>query len=149
LPLAEWCRISAARLHRIPRDRFASQVELAANAATADKVRLCRWNAMPSRKKTPAPFDLVPPAPPAAPQPQLPLGGARGVQLSLEGADFAAVEAAVAELKTRFGVRFAVLSRRTSRSHSALRISATLLVRVDDALDAGTGSSSDSLASGG
>jgi hypothetical protein len=96
---------------------------------------------MPPRKKKPAQLELAPPAAPATPHPQLPLGGARGVQLSLEGADFAAVEAAVAELKARFGTRFAVLSRRTSRNRSTLRISATLLVRVDDALDAGAGPS--------
>jgi hypothetical protein len=94
---------------------------------------------MPPRKKQPAQLEPAPPAAPATPHPQLPIGGARGVQLSLEGAAFAAAEAAVAELKARFGTRFAVLSRRTGRNRSTLRVSATLLGRVDDALDAGAG----------
>ena len=76
---------------------------------------------------------------PTAPAPRLPLGGSRGVLLSLEGDDFAAVEASVAELKARFGSRFVVTGRRASRNRSVLRISATLLARADDALDAAAG----------
>jgi hypothetical protein len=58
------------------------------------------------------------------------------VQLTLERADFAAVEAAVAELKACYDTRLAVTGRRTSHKRSVLRITATLLIRVDDALDA-------------
>lgn len=104
---------------------------------------------MPRRRKPPPPLELSPPpslpaAPerlPAAPSPAggLPLGGATGVQLSLEGADIAAVEAAAAELKARFGPRFAVLGRRSIGNRTGLRISASLLVRPGDALDAENG----------
>ena len=93
---------------------------------------------MPPRKKKPPQLELTPPAPSAAPHPRLPLGDAGGVQLTLEGADFAAVEAAVAELKARYGTRLAVTGRRTIHKRSVLRITATLLVRADDALDAGS-----------
>jgi hypothetical protein len=91
---------------------------------------------MPPRKKKAPPFELASPAALAEPQQQLLLNGARGVQITLEGTDFAAVEAAAAELKARLGPRFAVTGRRAGRSRSVLRISATLLTRVDDALDA-------------
>ena len=94
---------------------------------------------MPPRKENPARIEPAPPAP-AAPRPELPLGDSRGVRLSLEGADSAAVEAAAAELKARFGARFAVTGRRAGGARAPLRISATLLVRADDSLDAEAGS---------
>jgi hypothetical protein len=67
---------------------------------------------------------------------QLPLGEARGVRVVLEGSDLAAVEAAAAEMKTRFGARFAVLGRRMGPDRQTLRISAGLIANVDTAMDA-------------
>lgn len=66
----------------------------------------------------------------------LPLGVAMGVRVTLEGSDLAAVEAAAAEMKVRFGSRFAVTGRRFDRSRKALRITAGLIANVDNALDA-------------
>jgi hypothetical protein len=67
---------------------------------------------------------------------QLPLGAARGVRVILEGSDLAAVEAAVAEMKVRFGARFAVTGRRLGPDRQILRISAGLIANVDTAMDA-------------
>ncbi|WP_135466881.1 hypothetical protein [Crenalkalicoccus roseus] len=93
---------------------------------------------MPRRRKPPPPLELSPPRPkPPEAAPRLPLGGGGGVQLVLEGTDLAAVEAAAAELKARFGARFAVTGRRSLAGGGGLRISACLLVRAGDALDAG------------
>jgi len=61
---------------------------------------------------------------------QLPLNAARGVRIILEGGDLAAVEAAAAEMKVRFGSRFAVAARRLSADRTALRISAGLIASV-------------------
>jgi hypothetical protein len=93
------------------------------------------------RKPKPPQLALAAPPGPAAPKPppQLPLGGSRDVQLTLEGADFAAVEAAAVELKARFGIRFAVTGRRVVSRGAGLRITAGLRVRPDDALDAASG----------
>jgi hypothetical protein len=73
-----------------------------------------------------------------APEPagQLPLGMTRVVRVSLEGTDFAAVEAAAAELKVRFGARFAVTGRRLTAARDALRISACMMANLDTVLDA-------------
>jgi hypothetical protein len=73
-----------------------------------------------------------------APEPagQLPLGMARVVRVSLEGSDLAAVEAAAAELKVRFGARFAVTGRRLTAARDALRISACMMANLDTVLDA-------------
>lgn len=73
-----------------------------------------------------------------APEPadQLPLRMARVVRVSLEGSDLAAVEAAAAELKVRFGARFAVTGRRLTAARDAVRISASLMANLDTVLDA-------------
>jgi hypothetical protein len=72
----------------------------------------------------------------AVPSPApLPLEASHGVRVVLEGTDLAAVEAAAAELKARFGKRFAVTARRPIAQGRALQISASLAVCVDDALD--------------
>ena len=94
---------------------------------------------MTTIRQKPPQFALSALSQPTAPLPQLPLDGVRGVQLSLEGTDFAAVEAAAAELKTRFGTRFAVLGRRTLGNRSGLRITASLLACSGNALDAEAG----------
>ena len=70
------------------------------------------------------------------PPSQLPLGSARGVRVILEGGDLAAVEAAAAEMKVRFGSRFSVTGRRFGPDRQALRISAGLIANVDTAMDA-------------
>jgi hypothetical protein len=67
---------------------------------------------------------------------QLPLGMAIGVRVTLEGSDFAAVEAAAAEMKARFGSRFVVTGRRCGPDRRALRITAGLIANVDIAMDA-------------
>src|SRR3954468_9198266 len=67
---------------------------------------------------------------------QLPLGAASGVRVILEGSDLAAVEAAAAEMKVRFGARFSVTGRRMGPDRQALRISAGLIANVDTAMDA-------------
>ena len=67
---------------------------------------------------------------------QLPLGAAKGVRVILAGSDLAAVEAAAAEMKVRFGARFAVTERWLSPGRQALRISAGLIANVDTAMDA-------------
>lgn len=88
------------------------------------------------RRKPPPPLTLLPPeaaAPHAAPR--LALGGTSGVRLVLEAGDAAAVEAAAAALKARFGARFAVTGRR--RGKTGLRVTASLQVSADEALDAG------------
>src|SRR5690349_11289751 len=91
---------------------------------------------MPRRRPSPPPLTLMPPeaAPPIAPR--LALGGGGGVRLVLEAGDAAAVEAAAAALKARFGTRFAVTARR--RERDGLRLTASLQVSADEALDAGT-----------
>jgi hypothetical protein len=61
---------------------------------------------------------------------------ARVVRVSLEGSDLAAVEAAAAELKVRFGARFAVTGRRLTAARNALRISACMMANLDTVLDA-------------
>ncbi len=90
-----------------------------------------------SRRPAPAPLTLAasPAAPPNAPV-QLPLDVARGVRVVLEGSDLAAVEAAAAELKARFGTRFAVTGRRLTAGREALRISAGLIANMDTVLNA-------------
>ena len=65
------------------------------------------------------------------PPAQLPLGAAGGVRVILEGSDLAAVEAAAAEMKVRFGSHFAVTGRRLGADRQVLRISAGLLVTTD------------------
>ena len=93
-----------------------------------------------TRRPKPPPFELSAPNPAAAmPPPQLPLDAALGVQVVLEGADFVAVEAAAAELKARFGSRFAVTDRRPIRHGTALRVTGGLRVDPAHALDAGGG----------
>jgi hypothetical protein len=67
---------------------------------------------------------------------QLPFGVARGVRVTLEGSDLAAVEAAAAEMKVRFGSRFAVTGRRLGADRQMLRITAGLIANVDTAMDA-------------
>jgi hypothetical protein len=67
---------------------------------------------------------------------QLPLDVARGVRVTLEGSDLAAVEAAAAEMKVRFGLRFAVTGRRLGADRQTLRITAGLIANVDTAMDA-------------
>ncbi|TCZ54227.1 hypothetical protein [Roseicella aquatilis] len=67
---------------------------------------------------------------------QLPLGLAGGVRVILEGSDLAAVEAAAAEMKVRFGARFAVTGRRMGPDRRALRISAGLVADAGTAMDA-------------
>jgi hypothetical protein len=67
---------------------------------------------------------------------QLRLDAARGVRVILERGDLAAVEAAAAEMKVRFGSRFAVTARRLSADRTALRISAGLIASVNTAMDA-------------
>ena len=89
----------------------------------------------------PIPQASLPPLPEAEPvtrglPAQLPLGAARGVRVILEGSDLAAVEAAAAEMKVRFGARFSVTGRRLSPDRQALRISAGLIATVDTAMDA-------------
>lgn len=93
-----------------------------------------RGDPMP-RRKTPPPLTLMPPeaAVPKAPL-RLALGGGSGVRLVLEAADAAAVEAAAAALKARFGARFAITGRR--RAKAGLRVTASLQVSTDEALDA-------------
>jgi hypothetical protein len=95
---------------------------------------------MPRKSKLPL---LTLAAPDATEKPktpaQLPLKTTRGVRLTLEGGDLAAVEAAAAELKARFGTRFAVTGRRVTAKRDALRISASLVVGLDNALDAEEG----------
>ncbi|MCB4821306.1 hypothetical protein [Roseicella aerolata] len=90
-----------------------------------------------SRRPAPAPPTLAAPqAMPTKAPAQLPLDGARGVRVTLEGSDLAAVEAAAAELKARFGTRFAVTGRRLTAGREALRISAGLIANMDTVLDA-------------
>ncbi|MDO9708610.1 hypothetical protein [Paracraurococcus lichenis] len=91
---------------------------------------------MPRRRPSPPPLTLLPPegAQPARAA-TLPLGGTRGVRLVLEAGDAAAVEAAAAALKARFGARFAVTGRR--RGKAGLRLTGSLQVSADEALDAG------------
>ena len=92
------------------------------------------------RKRPPPPFELAAPAPAGVTAPpQLPLGIAHGVQVVLEGTDFVAVEAAAAEMKARFGPRFAVTDRRPAHRGTVLRITGALAVSPADALDAGAG----------
>jgi len=67
---------------------------------------------------------------------RLPLDAARGVRVILAGSDPAAVEAAAAEMKVRFGSRFAVTGRGLGADRQALRISAGLIANVDTAVDA-------------
>jgi hypothetical protein len=92
------------------------------------------------RRKPPPPLTLMPPeaaAPKASVGPASPglaLGGTTGVRLVLEAGDAAAVEAAAAALKARFGARFAVTGRR--RAKAGLRLTASLQVSADEALDA-------------
>jgi hypothetical protein len=73
-----------------------------------------------------------------APEPaqQLPLGMAHVVRVSLEGSDLGAVEAAAAELKLRFGARFAITGRRLTATRNTLRISACMMANLDTVLDA-------------
>ena len=59
------------------------------------------------------------------------------MRLVLEAADAAAVEAAAAALKARFGARFAVTARR--RGATGMRVTGSLQVSVDEALDAQAG----------
>lgn len=66
--------------------------------------------------------------------PGLSLGGSTGVRLVLEAGDAASVEAAAAALKARFGARFAVTGRR--RAATGLRLTGSLQVSADEALDA-------------
>lgn len=94
---------------------------------------------MPRRKPPPPPLTLMPPeaaksAAAARPAQVLPLGGTTGVRLVLEAGDAGAVEAAAAALKARFGARFAVTGRR--RGQAGLRVTASLQVSADEALDA-------------
>jgi len=93
-----------------------------------------------SRRPKPPPFSLTAPAATGTPPPpQLPLEAAQGVQVVLEGSDFVAVEAAAAELRARFGTRFFVTGRSTTRGGGGLRITGGLRVTPADALDAGGG----------
>ena len=93
-----------------------------------------------SHRKPPPPLTLIPPQAAAAPvarslpAPRLALGGTSGVRLVLEAGDAGAVEAAAAALKARFGARFAVTGRR--RGQAGLRVTASLQVSADEALDA-------------
>src|SRR4051794_17459263 len=86
------------------------------------------------RTSTPGPTATDALAPESADQ--LPLGMARVVRVTLEGSDLAAVEAAAAEMKVRFGARFAVTGRRLTAARGALRISAGLMANLDTVLDA-------------
>ncbi|MFC7474964.1 hypothetical protein ACFQS7_11400 [Dankookia sp. GCM10030260] len=87
------------------------------------------------RRKPPPPLTLVPPEDTSPkPAPRLALGGTTGVRLVLEADDAGAVEAAAAALKARFGARFAVIGRR--RGKTGLRVTASLQVSADEALDA-------------
>jgi hypothetical protein len=94
-----------------------------------------------SHRKPPPPLTLMPPeaaaapAAPSLPAARLALGGTSGVRLVLEAGDAGAVEAAAAALKARFGARFAVIGRR--RGKAGLRVTASLQVSADEALDAG------------
>jgi hypothetical protein len=94
-----------------------------------------------SRRKPPPPLTLMPteaaaaPVAPSLSAPRLALGGTSGVRLVLEAGDAGAVEAAAAALKARFGARFAVIGRR--RGKAGLRVTASLQVSADEALDAG------------
>ncbi|MFZ4409836.1 MAG: hypothetical protein ACOYOH_21000 [Paracraurococcus sp.] len=90
------------------------------------------------RRKPPPPLTLLPPEPRAAAPaaPRLALAGDAAVRLVLEAADAGAVEAAAAALKARFGARFAVTSRR--RGKAGLRVTGSLRVSPDEALDAGS-----------
>lgn len=88
------------------------------------------------RRRTPPPLSLLSPeaaAPPAAPR--LALRAPPGVRVVLEAGDAAAVEGAAAALKARFGARFAVTGRR--RGKAGLRLTGSLQVTADEALDAG------------
>lgn len=86
-----------------------------------------------SRKPKPPPFSLEAPETPAPAG--LPLQLDPGVRLVLEGPEPAAVEAAAAELKARFGSRFAVLDRRVLAGGAGLRVTAGLRVQAADLLD--------------
>ncbi|TCZ66764.1 hypothetical protein [Roseicella aquatilis] len=90
------------------------------------------------RKTRPPPLTLVPPETPnpgtARPTQLLLPAGTTGVRLVLDAADATAVEAAAAALKARFGARFAVTARR--RAGTGLRVTGSLQVSVDEALDA-------------
>ncbi|MCB4821627.1 hypothetical protein [Roseicella aerolata] len=91
---------------------------------------------MPRRRTSPPPLTLLPPeASPAPAAPRLALGGPGGVRLVLEAKDDGAVEAAAAALKARFGARFAITGRR--RGSAGLRLTGSLQVSTDEALDAG------------
>ncbi len=87
-----------------------------------------------SRTHTPTPpfTDALAPEPAQ----QLPLGMAHVVRVSLEGSDLGAVEAAAAELKVRFGARFAITGRRLTAARDTLRISACMMANLDTVLDA-------------
>jgi hypothetical protein len=94
-----------------------------------------------SHRKPPPLLTLMPleavaaPVALSSPAPRLALGGTSGVRLVLEAGDAGAVEAAAAALKARFGARFAVIGRR--RGKAGLRVTASLQVSADEALDAG------------
>jgi hypothetical protein len=65
------------------------------------------------------------------PPAQRPLGAAGGVRVILEESDLAGVKAAAAEMKVRFGSRFAVTGRRLGADRQVPRISAGPLVIAD------------------
>lgn len=103
---------------------------------------------MLTKPKTPRP--LPPSALPAiaALPAQLPIGDGHDVQVTLQGTDPAAVEAATAEPKARLGPCFAVLKRRIAGKRPALRLSASILLRPDDALKGGLRTRSEPSSSG-
>ncbi|TDG31350.1 hypothetical protein E2C05_11320 [Paracraurococcus ruber] len=89
---------------------------------------------MPRRRPAPPPFSLLPPDALSPAAQALPLRTGIGVRLVLDAGDAAAVEAAAAALKARFGPRFAITARR--RAGTGLRLTASLQVSPDEALDA-------------
>jgi hypothetical protein len=95
---------------------------------------------MPRAPRRP-PLDLSAPALPVSRLPDLPLDP--GVRLLVEGGDQVAVEAAVAALRTAFAGRFAVMDRRLSGGGAVLRVTGSLRISPDDALDATAASHSE------
>jgi len=91
---------------------------------------------MPSHSPASLPTVPAKSAKEKGPPAQLPLSAAGGVRVVLEGSDLAAVEAAAAVMKVRFGSHFAVTGRRLGADRQVLRISAGLLVTADAAVHA-------------
>jgi hypothetical protein len=90
------------------------------------------------RAPRPPHLDRSSPVTAAVRLPELPLDP--GVRLILEGSDQVAVEAAVAAVRAAFAGRFAVTDRRLTAQGATLRVTGSLRINPDEALDASAAS---------